>query len=569
MISPIKTQPKPRRFATYDLEWYPDTLELRLIGVYDGTSYKCYTRISDFLSEWLRHDSSGIWLYAHAGGLYDFQFLLRCLKESGYELEASFSGSSAIVVKISDGTSEWYLLDSYWLLRSSLRSIGEWTGRLKGDCAFDAPLPELIEYNEQDCKILWHAISIFEDLIAQLGGELQRTIASTAINLFRRRYLKRTIKTNPGVNSVSRSSYIASRVEVFQTKCNEAFYYDINSSFPHAMLKPLPANVLAWEKKLPRQKFKFLADCTIRIPESEIPPLPYRDSKHRVFFPWGTWRSWFTDTDINVLVQNRGNIEKVHSCYVFDEFTDLAEYVTDIYELRKKASGEAEKYILKILLNSLYGKFGERKLKEKMLVNATKKTLKRFPSKKLVAQNIYLIEHESSVPHEWVPIAADITARARANLYNHLIQCKETYYCDTDGFACSRSDNFTTSSRLGGLKLEKILTQGHFAAPKLYAMKEEAQDWKIKAKGFSKVKRQGQERSTGLTYNEFQELLLHRSVEVETFTRVRSTIKTQDLFPAPGTLQKTWRGKIRPKRCELADGTTRPWTVEELNEKWP
>lgn len=425
-----------------------------------------------------------------------------------------------------------------------------------------------MQYNEQDCKILWHAISLFEDLILQLGGELQKTIASTALNLFRRKFLTQTIKTNNSVNRAARASYIASRVEVFQTRCADAYYYDINSSFPHAMLRPLPANLLAWQKKLPRQRFKFLADCTIRVKEAQIPPLPYRDNKNRVFFPHGEWRSWFTDTDIDLLVQTQGNICKVHSVYVFDKFEDLGQYVETIYELRRKTHNEAEKYILKILLNSLYGKFGERRMKTKMLVNMPSKILKRFPTRRCHSQNIYIVEHESSVPHEWVPIASDITARARRSLYDFIVQCDEVYYCDTDGFACSKANEFMTSTKLGGLKLEKVLAEGHFAAPKLYAMREENKPWRIKAKGFSKVKRQGQEKSSGLTYEEFQLLLSHRSIEVETFSRVRSTINNPEMMPTQGVMAKTWRGKVRPKRCELSDGTTRPWEVGELDGKW-
>jgi hypothetical protein len=78
-IRPISARGNRRRFATYDLEWVPGSdpdrakaagfvpLALRLVGVYDGKSYRHYTSISDFLNSELTPENSGMWYYAHAG----------------------------------------------------------------------------------------------------------------------------------------------------------------------------------------------------------------------------------------------------------------------------------------------------------------------------------------------------------------------------------------------------------------------------------------------------------------------------------------------------------------------
>src|SRR5687768_12723103 len=74
-----------RDFLTYDLEWIPGTLQVRLVGVFDGSRYRCYSSLEAFIANELTHKNRGKWFYAHAGGLADFQFVLEQLAaESGY-----------------------------------------------------------------------------------------------------------------------------------------------------------------------------------------------------------------------------------------------------------------------------------------------------------------------------------------------------------------------------------------------------------------------------------------------------------------------------------------------------
>jgi len=131
------------------MEWIPadperaakhgfDPLELRLIGVYDGDRFRHYKTIPAFLTGELTRENKGKWFYAHAGGAYDLRFTLEYLLENpqpGLQIDCAFKGSSAVIVKLSRGTDIWWLLDSYFLIRQSLRKIGEWMGLSKGGAA--------------------------------------------------------------------------------------------------------------------------------------------------------------------------------------------------------------------------------------------------------------------------------------------------------------------------------------------------------------------------------------------------------------------------------------------------
>ena len=130
MLNRITSQRKKRDFLVYDMEWIPGKLEIRLVGVYDGHKYRAFYSVEDFLNALLTRDNADKWFYAHYGGMADAQFLLEYLvKHRGtYEIDASFSGSSAIIIHVTRGALTWHFIDSFWLLRDRLAKIGETVG---------------------------------------------------------------------------------------------------------------------------------------------------------------------------------------------------------------------------------------------------------------------------------------------------------------------------------------------------------------------------------------------------------------------------------------------------------
>jgi hypothetical protein len=612
-LTRIEGAQKSPEILVYDMEWYPALVSpdwvdengrplarklgtmiegkergLRLIGLYDGERQRFFEGASTaemldkFFDEVLTVKNAEKWIYAHYGGMADMQFILRRIVEiaekgGDYQVSASFSGSSAIIVKVTRGNHTWTFIDSFWLLRDKLARLGDsvgikkltdsyvcptfpacghmdplteatrprgngrcqhWTDHLweekhdvescgycgevkpRSMCVYFAPMPILKTYNEQDCLILYRAIKQFEEVLLGLGGELQMTIASCAMRLFRRVYLGEDIR-NKGmgmaeVNAIARSAYTSSRVEVFQRNCPspqymqslekkglhqcerrcfecwksmrfphaedfpfdpskryegyegpilcpkcmlyamsaQAHYYDLNSSFPYAGTFPMPGNVKRrLQKRLPKNRDAiYLADCEITVPPMYLPPVPYRH-KGRVFFPHGTWRAWFSSVDLDLLEDMGGTINKVFESIEFHPQSHLRNYMLDIYERRKNATSKYEKLILKYLLNSLYGKFGERPEKKSMLLYPTntgcshdpKHTCEEYPLCEHVASGTdcaacmemlwpgcYLVTSEGDVAHEWVPIGVHLTAIARKNLYVHLEAAQEDiYYADS------------------------------------------------------------------------------------------------------------------------------------------
>lgn len=609
MLSTIKRPPKLMDYKVYDMEWYPKSMELRLIGVYDGGGHTDYgTSLSAFLDGELIPENTGKVYFAHAGGLADMQYVFDeiIMRKPDWRVTASFSGSSAIIVRVEDeGGNRWTFGDSLWLLRDSLDAIGKSVGLHKGGsdyycsnwpgcghsmkrgscvcadlplgspcprgrkckrkptCIFYAPLPILREYNRRDNEVLYLGLDRLQREIVELGSELKMTTASTAMTLFRRRFLSNDIKTRKRVNLIARKAYVASRVEVFtpEMRVDRISCFDVNSSFPKSMTEPQPGHYRGASRTWSGSRLS-LVDARVTVPEMYLPPLPVRIQKKksappRVFFPVGTWRGWYAGSDLELLLEAGGKIERVYKTLDFEPFHDLRAYVELIYERRRKEEDPFRKLVYKLLLNSLYGKFSEQSHKESLLVRPDQPP--PDGSTALLA-GVYLAPTDVPVPHEHVPVGVQVTSLSRALLYRFMAKCADLYYCDTDSI-------FTTSSlpsgdALGALKHEYDAVDAYFAAPKFYRVTVEEKDKsgeieyveKVKAKGFSSLRRQ-----------DFDALVAGESVTYDRMVRIRENLRRYgDTTPREAPITKSLRLREKPKRCLLPNGQTRPWTYEEI-----
>ncbi len=546
-------------------------MPVRLVGVYeggDGKGYRCYRNVEAFLDNELTSKNRGKWFYAHAGGLADFQFLLQKLIErKGYRIKASCSGSSLIIVHVSRGKNSWHFIDSFWLLKDKLRSIGKYVGISKGnedeseEFYRDASFETLREYNEIDCVILYRAIEQFEEALWELGGLLKMTQASCAMELFRRRFLKRSIETSSLANLISRESYFASRVEVFSKSCDNAWYYDVNSSFPYAMTFPIPGEMTHHvQGRMPNDYDRiFTSDVEISVPDCVLPPMPTRMGG-RLFFPTGSWRGWFTSIDLELLERVGGKITRVHETLAFEKRDDLAEYATTLYDLRAKSAGTFMDVACKYLMNSVYGKFAECDMKSGIEIDPVSPGSSE-EGWEMLFPGCFVHTHRIAIPHEHVPISAHITAIGRRTLFDYMSQSSEVHYCDTDGF--SSSDQMeSVEGVLGAIKLEKRIRHGEFVTQKVYKLEGEELKkgvWSelgekgIKAKGFSRM-----------THERFQTLIEGGDIEYSRMARSRELLRRKQIVPREQTFKKHLHKDTIPKRFFYPDGESRPWSVEEL-----
>jgi len=569
MTGPIRE----RRIITYDLEWVPGPgpLRLRTCGVWDGERFRSYRTVRAFLDNELVHSNRGAWFFAHNAGRADMNFLLEEIaNRPEYSARIAFSGSSAFIVKVQRGHGTWTFADSLWLLKSSLAEIGKWMNHPKTgpdedmtdderrDWYATVPQSELEEYNRNDCVLLYDALKEFERRVNSYGGELMLTLASTAMRLFRRKYLHHIITPSKFVNHMAQDAYAASRVEVHSRYARNGRYYDINSSFPASMRIALPGNALEmYSGRTPKDSAIYMARATVEVPECYLPPVPVRRGG-RVFFPTGKWSGTFSHIDLQMIEDYGGKIHEIHDIVEFEPFHDLRSFAETLYEQRRISTDPVDKMALKLLLNSLYGKFAEKEDKIQGYINPPMNILEHLPKENQIILGVFFRMVKIPIHHAHVPLSMAITANSRKLLTDHLRTAGEGHfhYCDTDGFSTDRI--FATSDRLGDLKEELRFKSAEYINAKTYCI-----DGKVKAKGMSLSRNQEERLRQFDLLKKGEEIEAHRMIRVrENLTRYGS------LRPHEEVIRKGLSEKAFPKRYTFRDGTTRPWTIRELEKRF-
>jgi hypothetical protein len=489
-----------------------------MVGFYDGVDYHPFYNFGDFLTFVLRKRYHGWRFFAHFGGRFDVHYVFDWLREHepSTHLEAICSGSCVIGLVVRIGRNRWKFVDSFRLMMASLERLtydfDVQHKKLKGRKFTDE------EYNRHDCMGLYEVLDQFFDIF----DICSETIATHAMRVFRSKYLKKDIyQPSREVESFIRKTYFGGRCEIYRYDARQLYKYDVNSLYPAAMLDPVPIDYLWQSRKLPDHDNHIgFYRATVTYPERYLPVLPVKVDK--LYFPTGRFEGYFTSPELRQAVQDGAGL-KIHSGRIFHAEPLLAEYATDIYKMKQRAEREGKlgiRWTTKFLLNSLYGKFGQRRMQKTYLTDTGEIGL--FPLPDGMAFRFIHSRASHIMPH----IASTITARARLIIWDYLNKIK-SWYTDTDSLFSSKK--VPTADGLGGLKLEG---RGKFQAHRL--------------KEYNFEYMQGEE----ISFNRMAGFLESINAGQKTVRHVK---------------QKKKRNQIREKRKRIGNDT-RPWDMIELDE---
>lgn len=354
-------------------------------------------------------------------------------------------------------------------------------------------------YLKRDTEIVFKYIDLFQNTINELGGEVRFTLASTAMDLFRRAYLDDEFLTPfEKRNEFARNAYYGGRVEPFRLgRWDNVNVFDINSLYPYVMYTrqyPHPNHLKGPTSNTTLKtilKYEGVSDVTIHIPKTFAPILPYRHNG-KLFFPYGTLRGHWTHIEIREAIKRGAVVKTVHySLYSTQTVNPFKKYVHNLYHLRQqlKLAGDPRELVIKIMLNSLYGKFGQRNdtglqkilpfswwLENGKPVGTEFRVIGDYVS---VLQTIHVPGQPSYINTLW---ASYITAYARLALYGYIEQAgEETIYCDTDSIFIQ--GNIFTGFELGQMKMENKSVDLEIIGPKAYLLYENNNIVKAKCKG--------------------------------------------------------------------------------------
>lgn len=345
-------------------------------------------------------------------------------------------------------------------------------GRVVGLPKLDMPLAEigpqitdrLRAYCQRDAEITWRMVSRMQDEYVKLGGTLKGSIASTALDLFRRSYLQPAHehgRQSPRFLCEARRAYYGARTENFIVgRVQRVYVADVNSMYPSVMATealPLLGASGVYQRLPDRGEGYAVAD--VEVPECEYPPLPFYWNK--LYFPVGRWTGCFCLNELRYALACGVRLHAVHRAVVFPESAPVfADYVADLYGRRVATTDPVERLAFKTLMNALYGKFGQ-----------SGEILQVFPSWEEAGEpsrlGWRLHRHEGEpAPFANMIWAAYITAGARVRLHKLLVEYR-ALYCDTDSvFTRTRIE---PAKELGALALKEVAAWADIRAPKVYA----------------------------------------------------------------------------------------------------
>lgn len=399
------------------------------------------------------------------------------------------------------GDTEFCFLDSYNWLPASVATIGERIGIPKLDFPKSDEVQDHIDYCHRDVEIIAQAVMGLGHELEEGGmGWLKKTLASTSFSIWRKSYLEKNLKIpfSENVRKQARLAYHGGFVWPYQVGKieGELFQLDIRSLYPHIMReKQFPADFYESLSGVNQKELEKLVKNHLVVALCEVRggkvPMPVTLGG-RTLYCTGDFQSWLTTPEIDSLL-NSGSEIRALRLQLYEAARPFTHFVDSLIEKRNACLAAKDKfgsYLYKLLLNSLYGKFGQKNPKWVYFVDEngedgveleidvdlhTRESRRSERIGKLVRESCE--ETESYYSHP--ALAAHVTAYGRIYLQNLIENAghENVFYVDTDsllvnriGFTRLKNLGHVVDGELGKLQLEFVATQGYVYGKKDYEL---------------------------------------------------------------------------------------------------
>lgn len=404
----------------------------------------------------------------------------------------------------------------------------------------------LEKYNIRDSLITFKFADFLQKSFNKYGCNMKCTLASTSMHLFRNRYLKHWIKQPEKKILIDCfKGFYGGRCETFyrgKIPENKFYLYDINSLYPYMMnIKNYP-NTNTLKNGINLEK-EGMTRCKIHCPDMFYPFLPFR-TKEKLLFPTGNFEGWYTNAELRKSIDLGYDIIPIEGYYCESNFNPFNDFINELYSerLRLKNIGSPIELPIKIIMNSLFGKFSQKLYYQEILFADNKKNIDKISEYCKINRNlenagkdiryeidsvgniddipkIYYIKDFDNISYPKFinpMIASYITSYARMELYSYFEKIisnnHKVLYCDTDSLITDME--LHTSTKLGDMKKEIDIKKGILIKPKFYYLENDDNIF-VKSKGCHNLN----------SINQFKEVLENRTYEYVKFTKFKEAMR--------------------------------------------
>lgn len=436
------------------------------------------------IEQYTRKDKT-LYLYAH-NIKYDLQLsgLLLAFLKADWKIKAFVFEDPPTFIRLIRNRSSVMMLDTFNYWQTSLEKMGLQLGLVK------LPMPEISAsfddwkvYCKRDVDVLTEYLLTFMRFLHtnDLCG-VGLTLASQALRSFRHKFMTCGIflHNRPEVTSLEREGYSGGRVEAYHIgQLPQKTYYklDVNSMYPYVMRdKPYPVELIAYSENVPLSRLIDLMKSYYCLAEVRLntsnPAYPLKHN-HKLIFPTGDFITTLHQSELEYAL-SCNDIVEVRKLSIYRQAPVFKDYIDFFYDLKVKSELEGNQIVRhqsKILMNSLYGKFGQQNVISRVVPNPDKDHFGRVTgySESLHARvEVNYLGKEMEVSYKqgesmysFPAIAGAVTAYARIYLWSLLLTAgkENVFYLDTDSLTVNESglinlQAYLDKTRLGYLKLE-------------------------------------------------------------------------------------------------------------------
>ena len=445
----------------------------------------------------------------------------------GWTLDWLYDKGLTYILRILKGKVKIMALSTTNYFDCSLKDLGTLIHLEKKEMIFKkASAAQLKNYCYRDTEIVMRGIWYFLQFIKDNDlGSMAMTKSSQAFISYRTRYMDKKIYIHSESRSfdLERAAYMGGRTEAFRigkVSGDDFITLDVNGMYPHVMKKYLyPVKLLCIMESEKNHKYTDMLGGYGMIAEVELdtpePAFAVRYKK-KLIFPTGQFTTFLCSQGLRYAVK-QGYVKKFIRASIYDMkdiFTGYVEFFAALRETYQKRDNPIMSKLCKYMLNSLYGKWGEREILTDTNTNDSGIPYLRREIWDSVnggwwtetyLMNKILMQHPGGEGyHSFPAISAHITENARLELWDHIksVGRDVVLYCDTDSFIIHARDLVRVKAHLDSSVLGALKIQQRFTGLQIDGAKNYRTDQKRHIKG---IPESAEEISPGVfKYNSFE-----------------------------------------------------------------